>query len=230
MGVKEEEYWHAGTPLDDAWLEFIDLATPGWGRRENYRALLRPAREESTGEHPDLPWTTFEPKDPERRELRREHWERSFKEELLLALRQGLLLAYGKLWLPERSEQIELVSNTLFDPDAEPVPELEWKVGFVSARGRAYDDIRVVTPVDPHESPSPVKRRGPRSFKPEIEEIARDLIARNSSWLHLPARERRTQVIREAKIRNKSLSGNSPKGFSRTIIDEVCNKILLEKT
>ncbi|PWE18087.1 hypothetical protein DDZ18_00280 [Marinicauda salina] len=141
-----------------------------------------------------------------------------------------MLQAYGKPWLPERSDSCEPVPGSLFDPDAEIPPTIDWQASFIEARGRAYDAVRVISPDELAAlTGSKPRRRGPISYRDEIEQIVRELMATDRHWLRKPFSQRRREVIAKAAQRFSYIDKGDTRGFGRTTIDDVVKKVIVEK-
>lgn len=225
MTGKVDHLWDAATPLSEAWLKYAhSWSVEGEKDRENYRAFENPGLAMRRGwPLPQGYERYFIEGDYEFLERKRQQWERNFKDDLREQLGRGDCLAYGKPWLPERLERIEPVPGLLFSHDEEKVSKIDFQSGFVEAYGRAFVDLRVLSKTEFERltvKPGN-KRRGPISRKPEIEAAIRELIAENPDWLNGTFNVRHAQIIRKAKKLFDYIDGNPPKGFSRTVVDEV---------
>lgn len=234
MSVSVYDLWSEAVPLKRAWIEFAESwSKEGETVRATYLAFERPVRAKREGwPIPDGYRAHFDNEEFEFIERKRRQWEKNLKADLLTQLTRGDCVAYGKPWMPHRSEDVVTIPGHVFDPDTDIQPEVDFAGGQVTARGCSFVEIRVLSKakLEQFSIPPTLKRRGPKSFKNEIETVVKELMAADKDWLKRPFREREKQIISKAKERFSYISGNQPKGFSRTVIDEVVKEILTRKS
>lgn len=233
MSVSVYELWSSGTPLERAWVEFAESWSPeGVKTRSAYLAFERPIRAlKERWPIPDGYRQNFEDGDFEFIERKRAQWEKNLKLDLLTQLACGDCVAYGKPWLPIRSEDVVAIPSLMF-AETDCPPTVDFAGNQVTARGTAFVEIKVLSQARLAEISVPVasRRRGPRSYKSEIELVVKELMASDKDWLKRSFKQRHLQIIAKAKERFNYIEGRTPRGFGRTVIDEVIEKLLHEQS
>lgn len=218
-----EQIYEAAVPLSKAWLVYMGFDRPDWGLKSEYEALTAAAwqRKPSGGQGSVI-------RDQESAHKRRAKIEASTRIELLVFVRDGLLRAYGRQWLPTPSHSLSEIPAALFDPDADKRPMVDWSTETISARGLGYEGVRIIAPTEIEELSGTVPRRRPGrpSRKPEILQAIAHYVAQDRNWLKKKRPEKRREIINYARKHFSYVEGNDPEGFSKTICDEAEKEFL----